>query len=82
MKNHSDFKYASIPTIAQLQLLLNTDTKLFKKLYKNSLVVWSSDFGKDGNVLCLNFRTGEIEEHSVESQKYFVPIVKLEKLVD
>jgi hypothetical protein len=62
--------------------LLNSDTKLFKKLYKNSLVVWSSDLGKDGNVLCLNFRTGEIEEHSVESQKYFVPIMKLDKLIN
>jgi len=46
------------------------------------MVVWSSDFGKDGNVLCLNFRTGEIEEHSVESQNYFVPIMKLDKLMD
>ncbi|MEY3716217.1 MAG: hypothetical protein RL285_92 [Bacteroidota bacterium] len=82
LKNHSDFKYASMPTIAQLQLLLNSDTKLFKKLYKNSLVVWSSDFGKEGNMLCLNFRTGEVEEHSVESQKYFVPIVKLDKLIE
>lgn len=82
IKNHPDFKYASMPTIAQLQLLLNSDTKLEKKLYKNSMVVWSSDFGKAGNVLCLNFRTGEIEEHSVESQKYFVPIMKLDKLID
>jgi hypothetical protein len=82
MKNHPDFKYASMPTIAQLQLLLNSDTKLFKKLYKNSMVVWSSDLGKDGNILCLNFRTGEIEEHTVESQKYFVPIMKLDKLID
>jgi len=82
LKNHSDFKHATLPTLAELQRLSNSDTKLEKKLYKESMVVWSSDFGKDGKILCLNFRTGDVEEHTVESQKYFVPIVKLDKLIE
>lgn len=82
LKNHPDFRHASIPTIAQLQQLLNSDTKLLKRLYKNEMVVWSRDFGSNGYIQCLNFRTGKIEEHSVEDQQYFVPIVSLDKLIN
>lgn len=77
MANHSDFKSAIIPDINELKKILDSDTKLRYDLMRNSLIVWSSTINPNGNVQCLNFRTGEIIEKSPDSNNHFVPIVKL-----
>jgi len=77
MASHSDFKSAIIPDITELKKILDSDTKLRYDLMRNSLIVWSSTINPNGNVQCLNFRTGEIIEKSPDSNNHFVPIVKL-----
>jgi hypothetical protein len=77
MANHSDFQAATIPDINNLKKILDSDTKLRYILMRNSMVVWSSTINPNGNVQCLNFRTGEILEKSPDSNNYFVPIVKV-----
>ena len=77
MANHSDFKSAIIPDINELKKIYDSDTKLHYVLMRNSLVVWSSTINPNGNIQCLNFRTGEIIEKSPDSNNHFVPIVKL-----
>ena len=77
MSNHSDFQAATIPDINELKKVLDSDTKLRFLLMRNSLVVWSSTINPNGNVQCLNFRTGEIIEKSPDSNNHFVPIVKV-----
>lgn len=77
MANHLDFKSATIPDIIELKKISDSDTKLRYDLMRNSLIVWSSTINPNGNVQCLNFRTGEIIEKSPDSNNHFVPIVKL-----
>jgi hypothetical protein len=77
MANHLDFKSATLPDIIELKKISDSDTKLRYDLMRNSLIVWSSTINPNGNVQCLNFRTGEIIEKSPDSNNHFVPIVKL-----
>ena len=77
MGSHPDFKSAFIPDIEDLKKLSDSDTKLRFLLMRNSLVVWSSTINPNGNVQCLNFRTGEIVEKNPDSSSHFVPIVKV-----
>ena len=77
MANHLDFKSATLPDINELKRIMNSDTKLRYVLMRNSLTVWSSTINPNGNVQCLNFRTGEIIEKSPDSNNHFVPIVKV-----
>ena len=77
MSSHSDFQAATIPDINELKKVSDSDTKLRFLLMRNSLVVWSSTINPNGNVQCLNFRTGEIIEKSPDSNNHFVPIVKV-----
>ncbi|MEY4542514.1 MAG: hypothetical protein RL411_591 [Bacteroidota bacterium] len=77
MATHLDFKSATIPDIIELKKISDSDTKLRYDLMRNSLIVWSSTINPNGNVQCLNFRTGEIIEKSPDSNNHFVPIVKL-----
>jgi hypothetical protein len=77
MANHLDFKSATLPDIKELKRIMNSDTKLRYVLMRNSLTVWSSTINPNGNVQCLNFRTGEIIEKSPDSNNHFVPIVKV-----
>lgn len=77
MANHLDFKSATLPDINELKRIMNSDTKLRYVLMRNSLTVWSGTINPNGNVQCLNFRTGEIIEKSPDSNNHFVPIVKV-----
>ena len=79
MATHPDFKSALLPDINELKKILDSDTKLRYDLMRNSLIVWSSTMNLNGNVQCLNFRTGEVIEKSPDSNNHFVPIVKLLK---
>jgi hypothetical protein len=77
VQNHLDFKSALLPSIDELKKVYDSNSKLRYVLLKNSLVVWSSNISPNGNVQCLNFRSGEIVEKNPESLNYFVPLVKL-----
>jgi hypothetical protein len=75
MNKHSDFTYATLPSIEELQTILKSQTKLNKKLVRNRLTVWSSEVNDKGDRLCLNFHTGQVEEQNPTFSNYFVPIV-------
>ena len=75
MNRHSDFTYATLPTIEELTTIMKSQTKLNKKLVRNRLTVWSSEVNDKGDRLCLNFHTGQVEEQNPTFSNYFVPIV-------
>jgi len=75
LNKHSDFTYATLPTIEELKTILKSQTKLNKKLVRNRLTVWSSEVNDMGDRLCLNFHTGQVEEQNPTFSNYFVPIV-------
>jgi hypothetical protein len=76
-KYHQDFISTLIPSIDQLKKVYDSNSKLRYILLRNSFVVWSSSRSASGNILCMNFRSGDIVENSPDSKCYFVPLVPL-----
>jgi hypothetical protein len=77
IQNSVGFQPTFLPDINELKKIYNGNSKLCKILRKYSFTVWSSKTNLNGNVQCLNFKTGEIIEKSPQSLNYFVPLVQL-----